>query len=278
MTSNLPTKKRRVFMISDGTGITVESLTSSLLTQFESIEFVKSTHPFIDTPEKTLDICQQISNYAQTAQERPLVFMTIVDPKMANFIKSSNAFVLDLFNTFLSPLEKELSQQAVDVVGRAHSVANIKAYEQRIEAINFAMMFDDGIKNTGYDKADIILIGVSRSGKTPTCLYMALQFGILAANFPITEEDLNNTQLPAIIRPFKNKLFGLTIDWKRLQQIRSERRPNSRYAEAHQCQYEIATVESLYKNEQIPYLNSTHFSIEEITAKIMAQARLSRKI
>lgn len=265
-------------MISDGTGITVESLGNSLLTQFETIEFKKSTHPFIDSIEKINDLCQKINACAINEQERPLVFITLVDPNMATLIKATQAFVIDLFNTFLSPLEKELSLQATDTVGRAHSVANIEIYEQRIEAINYAIMFDDGMKTNGYEKADIILIGVSRCGKTPSCLYMALQFGILAANYPITEDDLHNTHLPALIRPYKSKLFGLTIDPKRLQQIRSERRPNSRYAEAQQCQYELSAVETIYKNENIPYLNSTHYSIEEITAKIMSHAGLVRRI
>jgi len=265
-------------MISDGTGITVESLGNSLLTQFESIEFEKSLHPFIDTLEKATQLCNQINQYAKNTNERPLVFITLVEPHIAALIKSTQAFVLDLFNTFLAPLETELSLQATDTVGRAHAVANLQIYEQRIEAINYAILFDDGMKTQGYEKADIILIGVSRCGKTPSCLYMALQFGILAANYPITEDDLHNTYLPALIKPYKSKLFGLTIDPKRLQHIRSERRPNSRYSEAQQCQYEIASVENIYKNEHIPYLNSTHYSIEEITAKIMSHAGLVRRI
>ena len=271
-------RKRNVFMISDGTGITVESLGNSLLSQFESIGFEKSLHPFIDNLEKATKICSKINHCAKNSDERPLVFITLVDPSIAALIKKTQAFILDLFNTFLPPLETELALRATDTVGRAHAVANVKIYEQRIEAINYAILFDDGMKTQGYEKADIILIGVSRCGKTPSCLYMALQFGILAANYPITEEDLHNTYLPNAIKPYKAKLFGLTIDPKRLQQIRSERRPNSRYAEAQQCQYEILSVENIYKNEQIPYLNSTHYSIEEITAKIMSHAGLVKRI
>jgi hypothetical protein len=206
-----------------------------------------------------------------------LVFLTLVNPTIAAIIKDAPACFFDLFGTFLGPLEKELHEISSYTSGLSHSVMDYKSYALRIEAVDYALNHDDGIKTRGYDKADIILIGVSRCGKTPSCLYMALQFGVLAANYPFTEEDLTNFSLPESLRPYKNKLFGLTIDTDRLQQIRSERLPKSQYASGEQCRREVNEVEAMYKLEKIPYLNSTKFSVEEITTKIMASSGIKRK-
>lgn len=268
--------KRRVFMLSDGTGITAEALGNSLITQFENIEFEKLTIPYIDSIEKAKHVVAQINQSSQGT--KPLVFMTLVNPEIRQHIKNANASVFDLFSTFIGPLESELQEKSSYTVGRTHGVANDKSYQHRIEAVDYALMHDDGVKTRGYDKADIILIGVSRCGKTPSCLYMALQYGILAANYPFTEEDLKGFHLPESLRAYKHKLFGLTIDTQRLQQIRAERRPNSKYASAEQCRLEVMEVENMYKKEQIPYINSTRYSIEEIATKILASSGLQRKI
>ena len=271
--------KRRVFILSDGTGITAESLANSLLTQFESIEFERKNIPYLDTLEKATALAADINIYQKETGLKPLVFMTLVNPDINQCIRQSNACVFDLFNTFLAPLEYELDTKASDIVGRTHGVADTKSYDQRIEAVNYTLEHDDGLKIRGYENADIILIGVSRCGKTPSCLYMALQFGILAANYPFTDEDLSHHfKLPESLKPYKSKLFGLTIDPVRLQSIRSERRPNSQYASAEQCRIEICEVEAMYQKENIPYLNSTLFSIEEITTKIMTSAGIERRL
>lgn len=270
--------KRFVFMISDGTGITVESLGNSLMTQFEGIEFEKQTIPFTDSMEKAKAVMAQLNECYEKTGIKPIVFTTLVNPEISEYVTQSNSCVFDLFNTFLAPLENELGTKSSDTVGRAHGVANTKAYDQRIEAVNYALTYDDGVKLRGYDKADIILVGVSRSGKTPSCLYMALQFGILAANYPFTDEDLDHVHLPEALKPYKNKLFGLTIDPQRLQHIRTERKPNSTYSSAEQCRIEVTEVEAMYRKENIPFINSTRFSIEEISTRIMSIAKLQRKI
>ena len=270
--------KRFVFMISDGTGITVESLSDSLLSQFENIEFEKLTLPYIDTLEKAKAVIDQMNQcYAKTGV-KPLGFMTLVNPDISELMTQSHACVFDLFNTFLAPLEKELGIKSSDTVGRAHGVPNTESYDHRIEAVNYALAYDDGVKLRGYDKADIILVGVSRCGKTPSCLYMALQFGILAANYPFTDDELLGFRLPEALKPYKNKLVGLTIDPERLQHIRTERRPNTQYSSAEQCRIEVSEVEAMYKNENIPFINSTRLSIEEIATKVMAIAGIQRRI
>lgn len=270
--------KRFVFIISDGTGITAESLANSLLSQFENIEFEKQTIPYLDSEDKAENLVSRINNYYKETGIQPLVFMTLVNPHISACIQQSQARVFDLFNTFLAPLEQELQIKSSYTVGRTHGVADVEAYNQRIEAVNYTLAHDDGIKIRDYDKADIILIGVSRCGKTPSCLYMALQFGILAANYPFTDEDLSDFRLPESLRPYKKKLFGLTIDAERLQHIRTERRPDSQYASAEQCRLETSEVEAMYQHEHIPYLNSTRFSIEEIATKIMTAAGIKRRI
>ncbi|WP_133129241.1 posphoenolpyruvate synthetase regulatory kinase/phosphorylase PpsR [Legionella yabuuchiae] len=270
--------KRQVYMVSDGTGITAESLGNSLLTQFETVTFEKQTIPYIDCVEKAEKIRHKLDQDFEETGIKPIVFLTSVNPGVSTTLKKANACILDLFNTFLSPLELELNIKSSYTVGRTHGVSNPQSYDHRIEAVNYALAHDDGVKIKEYDKADIILIGVSRCGKTPSCLYMALQFGILAANYPFTDEELRELKLPSALKPYKAKLFGLTIDPIRLHQIRSERRPDSQYASMEQCRVEIFEVEEMYKLEKIPYLNSTRYSIEEISTKIIATAGIKRKM
>lgn len=270
--------KRYVFIISDGTGLTAESLSNSLLSQFENIELDKHAMPYIDTQDKANEVVKRINHCYEETGLKPLVFMTLVDPHISACIKKTNACIFDLFSTFLAPLEEELQIKSSYRVGRTHGVADVQSYTHRIDAVNYTLAHDDGVKISGYQHADIILIGVSRSGKTPSCLYMALQFGIYAANYPFTEDDQSGFQLPDSLRPYKRKLFGLTIDPLRLHEIRSERRPNSRYASVEQCRVEVNEVETMFRHENIPYLNSTRFSIEEIVTKIMAEAGIKRKL
>lgn len=271
----LPT--RTIFIISDGTGITAEHLGNSLLSQFDNINFERKIIPYIDTIEKATAFAQDINQLYASSKLKPIIFATLVNPAITAIIQQTQAKLFDLFNTFLMPLEQELQQHSSYTVGKTHGVNNIQSYSERIEAINYALSHDDGIKVNDYARADILLVGVSRCGKTPSCLYMALHFGILAANYPFTEEDLISTDLPKLLHPYRAKLFGLTIDPKRLQHIRNERRPNSRYAALQQCQHEVSQVERMYQLEKIPFLNSTHFSIEEIATKIMATAGIARK-
>lgn len=270
--------KRYVFILSDGTGITAETLGNSLISQFDTIQFERITIPYIDSMEKADNVVAQINKAFDEHGIRPLVFMTLVNKQIRNhFFLEAKARMFDLFDTFIEPLEQELNEKSSYTVGRSHGVVDNKLYFHRLEAIDFALSHDDGIKTRGYEKADIILIGVSRCGKTPSCLYMALQYGILAANYPFTEEEIVGFKLPEVLRPYKDKLFGLTIDVNRLQQIRAERRPDSRYASVEQCRLEVSEVEAMYKREKIPYINSTKYSIEEISTRILASAGLQRK-
>jgi [pyruvate, water dikinase]-phosphate phosphotransferase / [pyruvate, water dikinase] kinase len=270
--------QRIVFMISDGTGITVESLGKSLLSQFEKVSFEKHTLPYIDTVEKAQQVVLRINRVHQETGQKPLVFLTLVNPQITEIMHQASACVFDFFNTFMHMLEHELGEKSSDKIGRAHGVADRKTYDQRMDAVNYALNYDDGMKTSGYERADLILIGVSRCGKTPSCLYMALRFGIFAANYPFTDEDFTNLYLPKSLKPYKHKLVGLTIDPSRLEHIRTERSPNTRYASAEQCRREIIELEKLYVHENIPFINSTRYSVEEIATKIMAMTKVKRRI
>jgi regulator of PEP synthase PpsR (kinase-PPPase family) len=269
--------KRSAFFISDGTGITAETLGQSLLAQFETITFNKFTRPYIDTVEKALAMVKQINDAAERDSVRPIIFDTIVNQDIREILATSNGFMIDIFSTFLSPLELELGSHSSYSVGQSHSIAGNANYMDRIEAVNFALDNDDGARTHYYDKADLILVGVSRSGKTPTCLYMAMQFGIRAANYPLTEEDMERLQLSPALKAHRHKLFGLTIDSDRLTAIRHERKANSRYASFAQCEFEVREVENLFRRENIPHINSTHFSVEEISAKILVEMGVERR-
>lgn len=270
--------KRSVFFVSDGTGITAETLGRSLLAQFENIEFDETTIPYVDTPEKALSAVGDINAAAAEEGVRPLIIDTIVNKNVRDVIATANGFMLDVFETFVEKLGIELSSQPVNAVGKSHSIVNNEAYNIRIDAVHFALDNDDGARTRHYDRADVILTGVSRSGKTPSSLYLALQFGIHVANYPLTEDDFDDLRLPNALKEHKRKLFGLTIDAERLAAIRNERKANSRYASIQQCEMEIRAVEALFNKEGIPYINATHLSIEEISTRIMVKAGIKRRL
>jgi len=272
--------KTPVFFISDSTGITAKTLGSSVLSQFEGVEFDPVVLPYIDTEQKAHDVLKRINKASEISETRAIVFDTVVNDELNKILRTANALHFDVLNQYLKPLELELNQRSSHTVGKAHGSADDEVYKDRINAVHFAMENDDGGRTRQYDKADVILIGVSRCGKTPTSLYLALQFGIYAANYPITEddmEDIENFGIPRALKPFKDKLFGLTINADRLTSIRNERRANSRYASARQCEFEVNEVESMYRRFGIKFINTTDVSIEEIAAKILSDAGIERK-
>jgi len=271
--------RRTVFFISDRTGITAEMLGNSLLTQFESLQFHRVTIPFVDSMEKVADAVRQVNATAQAEGRRPIVVSSIVDDVMSEAIRRDvNALTLDMFQTFIQPLEAELGAKSSHAAGRSHGIANSHEYFARMEAINFTQAYDDGAATRDLDKAQVILIGVSRCGKTPTSLYLALQFGIRAANFPLTPDDFADRRLPGSVVPFRERLFGLTIQPERLREIREERRPGSHYAQLDNCRHEVREAENLMLQHDLPMLDTTSKSIEEIATTILHRAKLARHI
>src|SRR5712671_2109656 len=269
-------QRRTVFFVSDGTGITAQMLGHSLLTQFEGVEFNQVTLPFVDTVEKAEECVARITAEAANGAGQPIVFSTLVNQEIRTVCRRANALFLDFFETFIDPLEAGLGLKSSHAIGRSHSAMDKKEYQQRIEAINFAMAHDDGASHRELSQADVILVGVSRSGKTPTSLYLALQFGVKAANYPLIPEDFHRMQLPEALRGQKTKLYGLTIAPERLREIRQERRPDSRYAELDNCRFEIDEADKLMRREGIRSINSTSKSIEEIATTILRELRIPR--
>jgi regulator of PEP synthase PpsR (kinase-PPPase family) len=270
--------KRTAFFVSDRTGITAEMLGHSLLTQFDDVGFNEITLPFVDSIEKAQEVVKQINLQAATEGMRPIVISTLARTEIAQVVGQAKALFLDCFEIFISPLERELGIRASHAIGRSHSVTDFVNYHHRMESVNYTLSHDDGVSGRDLSEADVILVGVSRSGKTPTCLYLAMQFGIRAANYPLIPEDFTTMQLPVQLRTLRGKLYGLTIKPERLQQIRTERRPGSKYATLENCASEVREAEALMRQEGIPYLDATSKSVEELATTILQEARLVRRI
>jgi [pyruvate, water dikinase]-phosphate phosphotransferase / [pyruvate, water dikinase] kinase len=271
--------RRTVFFLSDRTGITAEMLGNSLLTQFEDIAFHRVTIPFVDSLDKVAEAIRQVNETANREGQRPIVISSVVDEAMSAIIRrDAHALTLDMFQIFIQPLEAELGAKSSHAAGRTHGMANSHEYFARMEAINFTQSHDDGAATRDLAKAQVILVGVSRCGKTPTSLYLALQFGVRAANFPLTPDDFVDKKLPSSVVPFHDKLFGLTIHPERLREIREERRPGSKYASLESCRYEVREAEALMQRENIPMVDTSSKSIEEIATTILHKAQLARHI
>ena len=267
---------RTVFFLSDGTGITAEAFGNAILNQFE----FKPRHvrlPFIDTVDKAHQAVRQINHVAEVEGQRPIVFTTLVNMEVVRVVQENcRGMLLDMFATFVQPLEKELGIKSLHRVGRFSDVSKSKEYNDRIEAINFSLAHDDGQSNRDLEIADVILVGVSRSGKTPTSLYLAMQHGLKAANYPLIPEDFERRQLPPALVPHRKKIFGLSIAPDRLSEIRNERRPNSRYAELANCRHEVAEAEAMMRRSGIRWLSTTTKSIEEIATTILQEIKPER--
>jgi regulator of PEP synthase PpsR (kinase-PPPase family) len=274
--ATLPTSPRTVFFVSDGTGITAETFGHAVLTQFE-LRFRQVRLPFIDTVDKAHDAVRKINEAFSTDGQRPIVFSTLVKPDLSAVIRGARGMHMDLIQTFVAPLEQELGIKSTHTIGRSHNIVDSEEYKNRIEAINFSLAHDDGQSHKNLSSADVILVGVSRSGKTPTSLYLAMQYGIKAANYPLIPDDFERGKLPSNLPPFRGKIFGLSISPERLSEIRHERRAGSKYASIENCRYEVNEAELMMKREGIRWLSSTTKSIEEIATTILQEIKPDRR-
>ena len=264
----MSTQNRIVFIVSDGTGITAENFSQSILAQFEAT-FKHIRVPLVDSPEKAHDAVSSINQAASKYAVQPIVFTTLVNPELNQIVSKANGLILDMFQTFVAPLEQALGVKSTHAMNRLHHNADTEAYKNRIEAINYSLAHDDGQSNKNLAEADVILVGISRVGKTPTSLYLAMQYGMKAANYPLIPEDFERGKLPKDLIPYRNKIFGLMIDAERLSEIRNERRPGSNYAKLENCRYEINEATAMMKKESIPWVVTTSKSIEEIATTIL---------
>lgn len=266
---------RAVFFVSNSTGITVETLGRTLLYQFSAIQFESHSLRFIDTVAKANEAVEMINNFAENTGLRPIILSTLIKPELREILSTAKGLHLDVFNSFIAPIEAELNCEAKLGPGHVHGISDNDYYNERIDAVNYSLKTDDGVGGKEYSQADVILTGASRTGKTPTSLYLAMHYGLKAANYPIVDSELDSHSLPVSLQDYKHKLFGLIVTPERLQSIRTKRRADSQYSSLSQCQYEIRQTESLFQQQNIPYFDVSSMSIEEVSSNIMDMLNLS---
>ncbi len=274
--NQLPPIDRTVFFVSDGTGITAETFGHSVLTQF-NLRFRQIRMPFVDTLDKAHATAQRLNEAFVTDGKRPIVFSTLVKADLSAVIRATNVVYMDLIDTFVKPLEQEFGVKSTHSIGRSHNIADSDDYKNRIEAINYSLAHDDGQSHQNLASADVILVGVSRSGKTPTSLFLAMQYGIKAANYPLIPEDFERGKLPSGLLNYRSKIFGLSITPDRLSEVRNERRPGSKYAAIENCRYEVNEAEAMMRREGIRWMSSTTKSIEEIATTILQEIKSDKR-
>ena len=266
--------KRNVVFVSDGTGITIASLAQALITQFPNVEFEETMFSFISDSKKAKEVIEYIKNEKQKSGLQPLVFSSFTSEEIKSLFNTNEIEILDIFSIFLPSMENYLTTQASLAAGAMHGLSNTKSYDDRIDALNYTLNHDDGLLADHLEQADVVITGVSRSGKTPTCLYLALHFELKAANYPLADSDFDQQKLPHAIDKIKNKLIGLTISPQQLSRIREKRRPNSKYASYEQCIYEVSRAEKIFNEHRIEYLDTSSISIEEIATNVIQKLHL----
>ncbi len=276
MNAGAAAQSRLVLFVSDRTGLTAEAYGRSLLAQFPGLTFEGRRFAFIDNPGKAGAVAAQIGQIIDETGVPPIVFMTLVEPATQKIIGASGGCVIDLFSTFLAPLEHALGVESAHKLGLSQRIFGTRGYQTRLNAIEYALNHDDGVRPDQYPEADVILIGVSRCGKTPTSLYLAMNFFIKVANYPLTDHELERDRLPDLLAPLKSRLVALTIAPKQLANIRQQRRPGSSYASTEVCQREVRAAESIYRDAGVPIFDVTDTSIEEIAGWIMKEKELTQ--
>lgn len=270
-------QKKHVIIVSDGTGITAETFSHSVLSQFTNhFSFTQVREPFVNSVARAEKVAELIVKLGEESGSKPIVFSTVVHDDVLEVIKKAPCIFMDIFGACVKQLERDLGTKSDPAIGRSRIDAGSAAYRNRIEAINFSLSHDDGQFVRDLDQAEVIFVGVSRCGKTPTSLYLAMQYGVRAANYPLIPEDFERNQLPSMLEPFRHKLFGLSIQPDRLHEVRQERRPNSQYASLEQCRYEVTQAERLMRRESIQWLSTTTKSIEEISTTVLHRLKLDK--
>ncbi|MEZ8100684.1 posphoenolpyruvate synthetase regulatory kinase/phosphorylase PpsR [Vibrio bivalvicida] len=271
-------QSRDVFYVSDGTAITCETLGHVVLGQFP-FKANEKTFPFVESQDKLTDLLKEIETSYQNNGIKPLVFFSMVIPELRQKLVESNSYSYDVLESIVQKVQDDIQMQPKPKLQRSRSVGrDSDTYFDRIAAIEYTLAHDDGVTLKGLEEADIILLGVSRSGKTPTSLYMAMQFGLRVVNYPFIDDDLKRMRLLPEFEIHRHKLFGLTIDPQRLTEIRENRLAGSDYASNEQCLHELQTVESLFRREAIPYINTSSLSVEEISTRVLERTGLRRRL
>jgi [pyruvate, water dikinase]-phosphate phosphotransferase / [pyruvate, water dikinase] kinase len=257
-----------VFFLSDSTGITAETMGNALLIQFPDLRFERRLIPFISTIDEARRVVKVLDT-AAAGPVTPLAFSTAAVEEVRHELSHTKCPLIDFFDLHMERVESILGTKGIRVAARLHGMGDVKRYNTRMAAVEYAIEHDDGQSMRALDKADVILIAPSRCGKTPTTMYLALQHGIFVANYPLVDEDFETAELPRPVRGLRDRCFGMLTTPARLSQVRHERRPNSRYASLAQCTYELRQAEAMYRNHRLPVINSSTKSVEEMSTVIL---------
>jgi regulator of PEP synthase PpsR (kinase-PPPase family) len=265
-----------VFFLSDSTGISAETMGNALLIQFPDTRFERTLFPFITTVEEARRVVAVLDE-AMEGPVTPLVFTTAADDTVRLELARTRAPIIDFFDIHMGRVEEILGLRGLHEAARLHGVGDIRSYNNRMAAVEFTIEHDDGQSVRGLEKADIILIAPSRCGKTPTSMYLALQHGLFVANYPLVDEDLEQADLPGLLRSYESRCVGITTTVERLSRVRNERRPNSRYASVEQCRWELRRAGELYAAHRVPVIDSSSRSVEEMATLIVQIVTKNRK-
>ena len=265
-----------VFFLSDSTGISAETMGNALLIQFPELTFDRTLIPFISTPEEAREVVAQLDE-AMRGPVPPLVFTTAAVDAVREELLKTTAPIIDFFGIHMTNVESQLGARGLHEARRLHGVGDVRRYNDRMAAIEFAMEHDDGLGTRGLDRADVVLIAPSRCGKTPTAMYLALQHGLFVANYPLVDEDLETTDLPRPVKALRDKCFGLTTTVSRLHRVRQERRPDSRYSSQAQCRTELTAAGAMYARHRLPVIDTSAASVEEIAAIVIQTLARERR-
>jgi regulator of PEP synthase PpsR (kinase-PPPase family) len=265
-----------VFFLSDSTGISAETMGNALLIQFPDLQFERTLIPFISTVDQAREVVAQL-DAAMDGPVTPLCFTTAAVDEVREELLRTKAPIIDFFGIHMSRIEEQLGARGLHEARRLHGVGDVRRYNSRMAAIEFAIEHDDGLSPRGLDRADVVLVAPSRCGKTPTAMYLALQHGMFVANYPLVDEDLETTDLPRPVRHLADRCFGLTTTVARLSRVRQERRPDSRYASEEQCRFELRGATAMYDRHQLPTVDTSASSVEEIAAVVIQTLARQRR-
>ncbi len=267
-------KSKDIYYISDSTGILAINLGQALICQFPEINFHEEKFPFIKTVIEANNTIKYILE--QSSGRLPIIFSTLVEPKIRKIFDHPQVELFDVCEVFLSRLENCLEAKALMLPGSSRQTDDV-SMARRVEAINYCLSHDDGTKLDEYNEADVVLLGVSRAGKTPVSVYLSSHMGLKSANYPLTNTDLDRYFLPEGVSRNRKKAVGLTTSAELLHSMRQKRYPDSNYARRNTCLQELEQAKQIFFKYDIPVIDTFGKSIEEIAAQIFQEIGLYKK-
>ena len=262
-------QKHQIYLISDSTGETLDRIFLAIQSQFSNFSYEKKEFVFIRTEQQINKIIEECKK-----KENIIILYTIVEIKLAKYLsqicEKQKIPCFGILGNLILNFSKLLNQKATHTPSAQHVLD--EDYYKRIEAIQFAMSHDDGMKTEDIQKADVVLLGVSRTSKTPTSIYLANR-GYKTLNIPL----VNNQEVPNILKEEHNKfcVIGLVVEASRLSDIRTNRLeimketniPN--YSDLEFVQKEVEDSKNLFKKYKWPIIDVTRKSVEETAASVI---------